>query len=132
MCAIFVRYRHPESVWVRKGVGAKEGCVRLGRCLPHSYLTGSVHKFVLKKSIPQLVNLSDIVTKIKCKLTDSCENRLLQSDFINAFCEMNFLALLDSICAGQQVFHAALLHCSFLSENIFWQVNMRADLIRQR
>ena len=38
------------------------------------------------------VNLAFIITNIKNKLTDLCENRLLQNDFINTFYAINLRA----------------------------------------
>ena len=46
-------------------------------------------KSCCKSQFPhKLVNLSFVVTNIKNKLRDLCGKRILQIDFINAFCEI--------------------------------------------
>ena len=59
--------------------------------VPLSYLTESVHKVALHKSIPakKSVNLFFISVIINDKFADLCGNRLLQNDFMNTFCEVN-------------------------------------------
>ena len=52
------------------------------------------HRKYVKKSFcgsqspHKFVNLSFNITNIRNEMTDLCENRLVQNDFINTFCEI--------------------------------------------
>ena len=62
------------------------------------YLTESVDKVGMQKSTPpQIRQLILYHTNMKSKLADLCRNRLLQNNFLNTFCEMNWTGLVHVV-----------------------------------
>ena len=66
------------------------GCLPCGvRSRFRIYLTEYIYQKVLGSQLPYtIVNLFLILVIVQGTLTNMCENRLLQNDFINTFCEI--------------------------------------------